>query len=101
MALVTELGMRFCVEKSLLLGYFSCVAINLPRGIPFPLPGAHHIDLRSSTEEDPEWLTSQRASEVNLIRGWINDYYEERRAAPGEGNVVDFAASSTNAPRVL
>ncbi|CAA6657656.1 unnamed protein product [Spirodela intermedia] len=63
--------------------------------------GAHHIDLRSSTEEDPEWLTSQRASEVNLIRGWINDYYEERRAAQGVENVVDFAASSTNASRVL
>ncbi|CAN0917702.1 Lysosomal Pro-X carboxypeptidase [Linum grandiflorum] len=37
--------------------------------------GAHHIDLRPSTPEDPDWLMEQRATEIKLIRGWIDDYY--------------------------
>lgn len=36
--------------------------------------GAHHLDLRVSTPEDPDWLIKQRTSEIQLIRGWINDY---------------------------
>ncbi|KAK9749852.1 hypothetical protein RND81_02G155200 [Saponaria officinalis] len=36
--------------------------------------GAHHLDLRSSTPEDPDWLVQQRESEVRLIQGWIDDY---------------------------
>uniref|UniRef100_A0A1D1XIT9 Lysosomal Pro-X carboxypeptidase n=1 Tax=Anthurium amnicola TaxID=1678845 RepID=A0A1D1XIT9_9ARAE len=42
--------------------------------------GAHHIDLRSSTDEDPDWLIEQRDSELTLIRDWINDYYQEQCA---------------------
>lgn len=38
--------------------------------------GAHHIDLRASTENDPDWLVEQRATEVKLIQGWISDYYQ-------------------------
>ncbi|CAL1371970.1 unnamed protein product [Linum trigynum] len=36
--------------------------------------GAHHIDLRPSTPGDPDWLIQQRATEIKLIRGWIDDY---------------------------
>ncbi|KAF8404809.1 hypothetical protein HHK36_009699 [Tetracentron sinense] len=42
--------------------------------------GAHHIDLRASTDEDPDWLVEQRASEIKLIEGWVNNYYQERTA---------------------
>ncbi|KAJ0096416.1 hypothetical protein Patl1_28453 [Pistacia atlantica] len=41
--------------------------------------GAHHIDLRPSTPEDPAWLTEQRETEIKLIEGWIN-YYQEKKA---------------------
>ncbi|XP_030479798.1 uncharacterized protein LOC115697039 [Cannabis sativa] len=42
--------------------------------------GAHHIDLRASTDEDPEWLVEQRTTEIKLIKSWINDYYRQKRA---------------------
>ncbi|EEF31773.1 lysosomal pro-X carboxypeptidase, putative [Ricinus communis] len=42
--------------------------------------GAHHIDLRPSTPEDPDWLVEQRATEVKLIEGWINDHNQKKRA---------------------
>lgn len=40
--------------------------------------GAHHIDLRAATDEDPDWLIEQRKSEIKIIRGWINSYYQEK-----------------------
>ncbi|GAB2283062.1 hypothetical protein Dimus_017594 [Dionaea muscipula] len=40
--------------------------------------GAHHIDLRASTLNDPEWLVEHRASEIRLIEGWLNDYYQDK-----------------------
>lgn len=40
--------------------------------------GAHHIDLRASTNEDPDWLIEQRKSEISLIGGWIYDYYRDK-----------------------
>lgn len=43
--------------------------------------GAHHIDLRASTAEDPEWLVEQRGAEIRLIKGWISDYYLSKRAS--------------------
>lgn len=49
----------------------------------FPLlifSGAHHIDLRASTKNDPDWLVNQRATEIKLIQGWISDYYQESQA---------------------
>lgn len=42
--------------------------------------GAHHIDLRASTENDPDWLIEQRATEIKLIQGWISDYNKKNKA---------------------
>ncbi|XP_051114466.1 uncharacterized protein LOC127240068 [Andrographis paniculata] len=39
--------------------------------------GAHHLDLRPATAEDPDWLLEQRAVEVKLIRGWLDEYFEK------------------------
>ncbi|XP_031127438.1 lysosomal Pro-X carboxypeptidase-like [Ipomoea triloba] len=36
--------------------------------------GAHHVDLRSSTSEDPEWLKDVRKEEVEIIGQWISEY---------------------------
>ncbi|XP_050292016.1 uncharacterized protein LOC126732967 isoform X2 [Quercus robur] len=41
--------------------------------------GAHHVDLRAATAEDPDWLVEQRATEIKLIEGWINNYHQERK----------------------
>ncbi|KAK2981234.1 hypothetical protein RJ640_030623 [Escallonia rubra] len=42
--------------------------------------GAHHIDLRAATVNDPDWVMEQRAAEVKVIEGWIKDYYQEKKA---------------------
>ncbi|GFY86676.1 serine carboxypeptidase S28 family protein [Actinidia rufa] len=42
--------------------------------------GAHHLDLRAVTAEDPDWLLEQRKSEIKLIRGWLHDYYDKKQA---------------------
>ncbi|KAK3016390.1 hypothetical protein RJ639_007368 [Escallonia herrerae] len=42
--------------------------------------GAHHIDLRAATVNDPDWVVEQRAAEVKVIEGWIKDYYQEKKA---------------------
>ncbi|EXB54615.1 Lysosomal Pro-X carboxypeptidase [Morus notabilis] len=39
--------------------------------------GAHHVDLRFSTKEDPEWLKEVRKQEINIIAGWISQYYHD------------------------
>lgn len=41
--------------------------------------GAHHIDLRASSNEDPDWLLQQRETEINLIEKWIYSYYQEKK----------------------
>ncbi|KAA8516774.1 hypothetical protein F0562_017028, partial [Nyssa sinensis] len=38
--------------------------------------GAHHVDLRFSTNEDPEWLRHVRRREVKIITKWISQYYK-------------------------
>ncbi|KAF5791533.1 putative lysosomal Pro-Xaa carboxypeptidase [Helianthus annuus] len=43
--------------------------------------GAHHLDLRAARDDDPDWLVAQRASEVQLIKGWLDDYYTTKKAA--------------------
>lgn len=37
--------------------------------------GAHHLDFRSATKEDPEWVTMQRKQEVQIIQKWIDQYH--------------------------
>lgn len=44
------------------------------------LSGAHHIDLRASSSEDPDWLLEQRAIEIKVIESWIHNYYQEKKA---------------------
>ncbi|XAR64743.1 Lysosomal Pro-Xaa carboxypeptidase [Bertholletia excelsa] len=38
--------------------------------------GAHHVDLRFSTNEDPEWLRDVRRREVEIIDKWLSQYYQ-------------------------
>lgn len=37
--------------------------------------GAHHVDLRFSTDEDPKWLQDVRRREVRIISDWLTQYY--------------------------
>lgn len=39
--------------------------------------GAHHVDFRSATKDDPGWLVEQRRQEVEIIHQWINEYYAD------------------------
>nr|CAD1824691.1 unnamed protein product [Ananas comosus var. bracteatus] len=39
--------------------------------------GAHHVDLRFSTNEDPKWLTEIREKEVQIIKKWLTEYYRD------------------------
>ncbi|OAY31800.1 lysosomal Pro-X carboxypeptidase isoform X1 [Manihot esculenta] len=39
--------------------------------------GAHHVDFRSATKDDPDWLKEQRRQEVDIIKRWIHDYYAD------------------------
>lgn len=42
--------------------------------------GAHHIDLRPSTQDDPDWLVELRETEIKLIESWISDYHQKNKA---------------------
>ncbi|XP_047058096.1 lysosomal Pro-X carboxypeptidase-like [Lolium rigidum] len=39
--------------------------------------GAHHLDFRSATKEDPDWVVEQRRQEVEIIQGWIDQYNQD------------------------
>ncbi|KAB5552969.1 hypothetical protein DKX38_010280 [Salix brachista] len=39
--------------------------------------GAHHVDLRFATSEDPKWLRDVREREVNIIAKWLSEYYDD------------------------
>ncbi|KEH24168.1 lysosomal pro-X carboxypeptidase-like protein [Medicago truncatula] len=39
--------------------------------------GAHHVDLRYSTKEDPKWLKDVRKQEVKIIESWISQYHQD------------------------
>ncbi|KAG6430595.1 hypothetical protein SASPL_108665 [Salvia splendens] len=39
--------------------------------------GAHHVDLRFSTNEDPKWLKEVRKREVHIISKWLSQYYHD------------------------
>ncbi|KAL5724361.1 lysosomal Pro-Xaa carboxypeptidase [Ranunculus cassubicifolius] len=40
--------------------------------------GAHHVDFRSATKDDPDWLREQRRQEIEIIRGWITEYHADK-----------------------
>ncbi|KAM7472948.1 hypothetical protein LguiA_011131 [Lonicera macranthoides] len=37
--------------------------------------GAHHVDFRSATKDDPDWLVRQRHQEVEIIHKWLDEFY--------------------------
>ncbi|KAK8447257.1 hypothetical protein SEVIR_8G036400v4 [Setaria viridis] len=39
--------------------------------------GAHHVDLRFSSEDDPDWLKQVRAKETRIIARWLKQYYSD------------------------
>lgn len=43
----------------------------------FFFAGAHHVDLRFATKEDPVWLQNVRIREVQIIREWLKQYYKD------------------------
>ncbi|KAF9595597.1 hypothetical protein IFM89_001346, partial [Coptis chinensis] len=69
--------------------------------------GSHCNDFGRPSPFDPEWLTRRRASEWEIIQGWIADYNDTRRAMPDsyitfqQKYIVDFiywGGANTNAP---
>ncbi|KAA0033354.1 hypothetical protein IC582_026830 [Cucumis melo] len=39
--------------------------------------GSHCLDILKAHETDPEWLVTQRKTEVGIIKGWISEYYAD------------------------
>jgi len=40
--------------------------------------GSHCLDIqRANPSTDPDWLVMQRKKEVEIIEGWITQYYED------------------------
>ncbi|KAJ1274362.1 hypothetical protein BS78_05G056900 [Paspalum vaginatum] len=39
--------------------------------------GSHHVDLRFSSAEDPEWLKQVRAKETRIVARWLKQYYSD------------------------
>ncbi|PIA59206.1 hypothetical protein AQUCO_00400231v1 [Aquilegia coerulea] len=39
--------------------------------------GAHHVDLRFSDKDDPEWLKDIRKKEIKIITKWLKEYYQD------------------------
>ncbi|KAJ6914591.1 hypothetical protein NC651_016770 [Populus alba x Populus x berolinensis] len=46
-------------------------------GLRDPWSGAHHVDLRFATSEDPKWLQDVRKREVSIIAKWLSEYYDD------------------------
>ncbi|KAL7595440.1 uncharacterized protein LOC111892143 [Lactuca sativa] len=38
--------------------------------------GAHHVDLRFATNEDPMWLRDVRKREISIMQAWISEYHQ-------------------------
>lgn len=38
------------------------------------IAGSHCLDLHSEKPSDPQWLVTQRNTEVNIIKRWIEEY---------------------------
>ena len=41
--------------------------------------GSHCLDIKRANLSDPVWLIKQRKEEVEVIKGWINQYYKSTR----------------------
>ncbi|KAL6870936.1 hypothetical protein ACP4OV_014784 [Aristida adscensionis] len=39
--------------------------------------GGHHVDLRFSTKDDPDWLKQVRHKETRIIARWLKQYYSD------------------------
>jgi len=39
--------------------------------------GAHHVDFRFATKDDPQWLKDARTKEISIIKSWLQQYYME------------------------
>ncbi|KAK9676932.1 hypothetical protein RND81_11G110900 [Saponaria officinalis] len=39
--------------------------------------GAHGLDMRMTLTNDPEWLITMRKKEVQIIQGWLTQYYAD------------------------
>lgn len=39
--------------------------------------GAHHVDLRFATKDDPQWLKDIRQKEISIINMWLQQYYKD------------------------
>ncbi|KAJ9129352.1 hypothetical protein P3X46_033856 [Hevea brasiliensis] len=39
--------------------------------------GSHCLDIQREKPSDPQWLVMQRKSEVDIIQGWISNYYTD------------------------
>ncbi|KAJ6853763.1 lysosomal Pro-X carboxypeptidase-like [Iris pallida] len=48
----------------------SIIAIVAPEG-------AHHVDLRFATKDDPAWLQKVRRREMQIIQQWLDQYYND------------------------
>lgn len=55
-----------------LIGFFFQV-LQAWNSYPFYLTpiGAHHVDFRSKTKDDPDWLVELRRQEVEIIQKWV------------------------------
>ncbi|XP_054816811.1 uncharacterized protein LOC129316416 isoform X2 [Prosopis cineraria] len=42
--------------------------------------GSHCLDILRAMPSDPKWLVNQREEEVQIIEGWITQYYADLRA---------------------
>ena len=49
----------------------------------------HHEDLRPRGPNDPQSLLDVRAKEVEIIKGWLASYYQERKIAHQLQNSTD------------
>ncbi|KAJ8924291.1 hypothetical protein NQ315_007084 [Exocentrus adspersus] len=38
---------------------------------------AHHMDIRASNENDPDWVKQTRVIEIHHIQEWVNNYYND------------------------
>jgi lysosomal Pro-X carboxypeptidase len=45
------------------------------------IAGSHHVDLRFSSKEDPEWLKQVRVKETRIIARWLKQYYSDEGIA--------------------